>query len=467
MKVLSIKYRFCASIDSVTYDSFDIKGARGLRRDDVLPTTSTGEETSYVAADGGSDDKSNVDPPREPEPDGAEVALFSKPEPMPTELKGVQMKKKISDLGHLPYKRRDHASSSLDSGELEVGKDFFNKDSFLGALKQHSIMNEVNYNVVKSKSDKFESKCAVKDGTCSWKIMSSLRKRTGLWEIKKYKGVSQDHPKMDSSMLVSLILPMVKEDPKTSVPVLMSHIRSQLRYTHRLLLVMAQDGYEISKDRFHEMIAILHSVNEEGTDYLCNIPFEQWTQAYDGGLRYGHMTINLAECINFVLKGTRHLPITSVVRETYFRLVALFPKRAASYKGQMQGGHVWCRKNRTCDCGSFDALRYPCAHAIATCQNIRLDPMSYVDDVYKIEHMYNVWRHVFSPVPDERKWSSVSLAPFKLLPDRALRRKPKSRHCSSRIRNNMDIRETTNQQKLCGWCRNPGHTSQLCPNRNG
>ncbi|KAH1122013.1 hypothetical protein J1N35_005173 [Gossypium stocksii] len=93
--------------------------------------------------------------------------------------------------------------------------------------------------------------------------------------------------------------------------------------------------YEISKDRFHEMLAVLHSINEEGADYLCNIPFEQWTQVYNGGLRYGHMTSNLAECINSVLKGTRHLPITSFVREAYFYLAALFSKLAASYKGQM------------------------------------------------------------------------------------------------------------------------------------
>ncbi|MFQ6661799.1 hypothetical protein Gotur_029820 [Gossypium turneri] len=103
-------------------------------------------------------------------------------------------------------------------------------------------------------------------------------------------------------------------------------------------------GYEISKDRFYEMLAVLRSVKDEGADYLCNIPFEQWTQVYNGSLRYGHMTLNLAECINSVLKGTRHLPITSIVQETYFRLAALFPKRAASYAGQMQGGHVWCRK---------------------------------------------------------------------------------------------------------------------------
>ncbi|PPS02858.1 hypothetical protein GOBAR_AA17797 [Gossypium barbadense] len=162
-------------------------------------------------------------------------------------------------------------------------------------------------------------------------------------------------------------------------------------------------GYEINKDRFHEMLAVLCSVNEEGHDYLCNIPFEQWTQAYDGGLRYGQMTLNLAEGINSVLKRTRHLPITSVVRETYFRLAALFLKRAARPNQGIVGGQYRVHlTNRTCDCGRFDALRYPCAHVIAACQNLRLDPMSYVDEVYKIEYMYKVWRHVFPPVSDER-----------------------------------------------------------------
>ena len=89
------------------------------------------------------------------------------------------------------------------------------------------------------------------------------------------------------------------------------------------------------------MLDNLRSCTREGADYLANIPFEQWTQSYDGGLRYGHMTTNLAECINSVLKGTRHLPVTSVVRETYFRLAALFPKRSDAYQGQMQGGYVW------------------------------------------------------------------------------------------------------------------------------
>ncbi|MFQ6657499.1 hypothetical protein Gotur_027140 [Gossypium turneri] len=60
------------------------------RRDDVLPTTSTGKGTSYVTDDGGFEDESDVDPPREPGPDDAEVVLFFEPEPIPTEPEDVE-----------------------------------------------------------------------------------------------------------------------------------------------------------------------------------------------------------------------------------------------------------------------------------------------------------------------------------------------------------------------------------------
>ncbi|KAK5812675.1 hypothetical protein PVK06_028113 [Gossypium arboreum] len=53
-------------------------------RDDVLPTTSTGEGTFYFAHDDGLDNESDADPLREASPDGAEVALFFEPELVPT-----------------------------------------------------------------------------------------------------------------------------------------------------------------------------------------------------------------------------------------------------------------------------------------------------------------------------------------------------------------------------------------------
>ncbi|KAH1091910.1 hypothetical protein J1N35_019167 [Gossypium stocksii] len=60
------------------------------RMDDVLPTTSTDEGTSYIVDDGGLDDEFNVDPSREPDLDGAKVALFSELEHVPTEPEDVE-----------------------------------------------------------------------------------------------------------------------------------------------------------------------------------------------------------------------------------------------------------------------------------------------------------------------------------------------------------------------------------------
>ncbi|PPS02950.1 hypothetical protein GOBAR_AA17707 [Gossypium barbadense] len=281
------------------------------RRDDVFPTTSIGEGTSYVADDGGLDDKSDVDSHREPGPYGAEVVLFFESEPVPSESEDIKggSDEEEEDSRFRAYLPPPHmhnvdisAEDALEFSDLPHRTKFSIKYSFLGALKQQSINHGVNYNVVKSKSEKFEAKCVVQDGTYSWKIMASFRKKAGLWEIKKYKGphtsvaVSQDYPKMDSGMIASLILPMLKEDPRTSMLCIITSIRSQLR---------------------------------------------------------------------------------------------------------------------TCDCGTFDAFRYPCAHAIAACQNLRLDLIRYVDQVYKIEYMYNIWRHVFPPILDEQVFASLTVEVFK------------------------------------------------------
>ncbi|MFQ6625723.1 hypothetical protein Gotur_005185 [Gossypium turneri] len=60
------------------------------RRDDVLPTTSTDKGTSYVVDNSGLENDSDVDPPQEPGPDGAEVGLIFEPEPIPTEPEDVE-----------------------------------------------------------------------------------------------------------------------------------------------------------------------------------------------------------------------------------------------------------------------------------------------------------------------------------------------------------------------------------------
>ncbi|KAH1082788.1 hypothetical protein J1N35_022549 [Gossypium stocksii] len=133
--------------------------------------------------------------------------------------------------------------------------------------------------------------------------------------------------------------------------------------------------------------------------------------------------------------------------------------------GIVRGEYHVDLKQRTYNCRSFDTLGFQCAHASAACSNQRLDHMSFVDEVYKLEHMYNAWRNVFPLVLDECMWPPISNAPFKLLSDRSLRRKPKDRSTSTQIRNNIDIQEKSNQRRLCEWCRNLGYTMSSCPDQ--
>lgn len=77
----------------------------------------------------------------------------------------------------------------------------------------------------------------------------------------------------------------------------------------------------------------MRKANIQALQWVDNIPREKWTKVFDGGQRWGHMTINLVESMNSVLKTTHNLPITALVKSTYYRLGTLIGKI----------GHEWTK----------------------------------------------------------------------------------------------------------------------------
>ncbi|XP_016206826.1 uncharacterized protein LOC107647238 [Arachis ipaensis] len=189
--------------------------------------------------------------------------------------------------------------------------------------------------------------------------------------------------------------------------------------------------YEVRYQRLRER-------GEAYTNWLNRIPREQYALAFDGGYRWGHMTTNLVECINSVLKGARNLPITALVKATFYRLNELFTRKRAEVEAWINAGHVFSevvtsklhanqlasgniqvscfdRQNEVfevrempsglefavdlrglrCDCGEFQVDRIPCRHVFACCANQRLDWKLYVHDVYKMDQVRRVYRARF------------------------------------------------------------------------
>ncbi|XP_057755800.1 uncharacterized protein LOC130974983 [Arachis stenosperma] len=100
-------------------------------------------------------------------------------------------------------------------------------------------------------------------------------------------------------------------------------------------------GYSRTVREYEQRYQRLRERGEAYTNWLNRIPREQYALAYDGGYRWGHMTTNLVECINSVLKGARNLPITALVKATFYRLNELFTRKRAEAESRITAGHVF------------------------------------------------------------------------------------------------------------------------------
>jgi len=140
------------------------------------------------------------------------------------------------------------------------------------------------------------------------------------------------------------------------------------------------------------------------------------------GRRYGHMTTNLSECVNKVLKDCRNLSITALVKSTYSRCRKYFVDRGRQTQRQLNEGQVCCSKvvkelqknqegacshivhvydihltrfeveetfnprtqrggqkwavnlnDHYCQYGKYSAFHYPCSHIMAACGYVSMN----------------------------------------------------------------------------------------------
>jgi len=246
------------------------------------------------------------------------------------------------------------------------------KEATLNAIKQYHIDNGYKFVVVESKSDRYVARSIHHDGGCQWRLRASFSKIQSQWEIKKIDvqhsclstNLSADHVNLDSTHIASMVLTSVKANPSVRIKSLIAEIKNLYGYTiiyrkgwlgkqkalalafgnweqsyndlprwleavkesnpgtivQLLLLVwlmVFKTAYEMKQPIVQAKLSIMRSEFKQAFSWIDRIPLEKWTQAYDGGKRYGHMTTNLAKCINFVLKGARSLPISALVKATF------------------------------------------------------------------------------------------------------------------------------------------------------
>ncbi|CAK8574982.1 unnamed protein product [Lathyrus sativus] len=268
-------------------------------------------------------------------------------------------------------------------------------------------------------------------------------------------------------------------------------------------------GYALNQPTFHYYRSEISMANADALRWIDNIPAEKWTRAFDGGRRWGHMTTNLVESMNVVFKGTRNLPITALVRATYYRLGSLFAERGGKWSAVLNSGQAFtdnCLKvmkeettkssthqvrifdyrnnvfsvqetmdhgegkpmghykvdllNGWCDCGKFQAFRVPCSHVIAACSNVRHDAYTLLSDVYRVTNLFGVYSASFPVMPCDEYWPVYE--GDQICHNPRMRRNKKGRPVSTRITTEMDNFDKL--ERKCSMCRQTGHNRTRCPN---
>ncbi|XP_016172550.1 uncharacterized protein LOC107614939 [Arachis ipaensis] len=157
----------------------------------------------------------------------------------------------------------------------------------------------------------------------------------------------------------------------------------------RLLVNVAYAKIEAEFDCWFD---IMSTENPAMCDWANRVEYDKWTQHQDRGRWFGHMTTNISECVNSLLKGTRSLPVTTLVKSTYGRHQSEYTVAEMTPTGNFSlGTYRVSLRDRTCDCGYFQALHYLCCHAIACCAQSRLDWATYVHEVYTMSKVFSVY----------------------------------------------------------------------------
>ncbi|XP_031737534.1 uncharacterized protein LOC116402427 [Cucumis sativus] len=270
-------------------------------------------------------------------------------------------------------------------------------------------------------------------------------------------------------------------------------------------------GNQHQRRKFIKIMKELQRLNPECLEFFEDIDVEKWTQSHDNGSRYGWMTSNAAECMNGVFKGARMLPITSLVRLTFYRTILYFERRRAEISEALDRGDIYTKyairklkkwekrasahsvtsidretqtfevhtgmsmtspykgqhtqvvslMEGTCSCNKWQSFKIPCSHVIAICNYMHLTYVPYIDECYLLSTFKRCYDGRFHPIQHSDYWPEISFTEVR--PNADLLKGP-GRPRTTRIQNEMDWKESS-QSIRCTICKVEGHNRRTCPER--
>ncbi|XP_020262981.1 uncharacterized protein LOC109838960 [Asparagus officinalis] len=227
--------------------------------------------------------------------------------------------------------------------------------------------------------------------------------------------------------------------------------------THVLGNLLQSACYKYTIAEWNEYMKEIYDMDPRAYNIAMNYSPDQWANAFFPGIRYGHVTSNVAESFNNwirearmlrILQMVKHIRKQIMVRMSNRRLLGdkwagyLCPQAEMVLKENIEKGrpldvkqatadifevqaHKTTRvdlEKKTCTCRAWDVMRIPCKHACAVISYMKRDIYQYCDWFMSIEAFKKSYDPILYPIPDYEK-RSVPRDEIELLSPHTIKRK--------------------------------------------
>ena len=238
----------------------------------------------------------------------------------------------------------------------------------------------------------------------------------------------------------------------------------------------------------------MEKMNPNAASYLMTCPWK-WTRAHFPVPRYGIDTSNALESMNSWLSELRELPHLDILVNFVHQVGTLFYTRRQKYansEGSMFSAEVYRKYNallregqrrqvvpfsenvysvsgrnqneirivnledRTCTCGTYQEYQFPCLHAAAAINYGHRLPENYMNELYLMSSLRNVYQGVIIPIDKSTLITSHDVAPPVITRKAGRPRKV-------RIRSRGETPEDSRVH--CNQCHQKGHNKATCARR--
>lgn len=270
-----------------------------------------------------------------------------------------------------------------------------------------------------------------------------------------------------------------------------------------LINLLWEAAYALTILEYEAKILEIEEISQDAAYWIRRIPPRLWATAYFEGVRFGHLTANIAEYWTTWILEASGLPIiqmmeyirrqlmtwfnerreasmqwTSILVPSAERRVSEAIERAHNYQVlraneaefeviSHEGSHIVDIRSRCCSCRGWQLCGLPCAHAVAALLSCRQNVHRFTESCFTVTNYRKAYSQTIHPIPDKTLWKEM-LTVFQnddnkdaeviINPPKSL--KPPGRPRKRRVRSEDGGR--AKRVVHCSRCNQTGHFRTTC-----